>query len=266
MALNMSEDRFVSRKVGLEALRLKSDASVPGGQQAVTKKILRDLVGARRETVLVRPIGDHFEIVAGDMEYLAALGKGEESLQVLVAEMSDEQALFTRLSEAGKRKDINPVEEATMLRILNEEYGITQQEIAMRCGRVQSTVANKIRLLKLPAEALEALRSGVIGERHARALLRVKTPKRQLQALKRCIGRGISAQELEALCAKDGGYSVRSGSKVQKGVVKDVRIYKNALRSVAKEMVKAGLDVSYDEEADYNSWEFRLVLKDGETT
>jgi ParB family chromosome partitioning protein len=266
MSLSPLSDKFHWERLSVQKIKLRDGSQLPGGQQAVTRKILRDLVGAERDPILVIPFGDMFQVIAGDIEYLAAVGRGETIIDVQVGDVSDQEALLIRLSQAGKRGDVNAVEEAEMFRELNLEYGMTQQEIAMRCGRVQSTVANKMRLLKLPSEVLDHLRAGNIGERHARALLKLKDENAQIEMLNRCLKRGLSASEVEDLCTNISGRIMRRRGRVKKGIVKDFRIYKNTLRSVVKEMRKAGLDVVCDEESDDNSWEFRILLKEGETT
>jgi len=256
-------DKFRPSEVMVEELSMRPGAMVPGGKDLVSKKLLQNLVRGTSEPVLARRLGSGLEIVAGDLEFLVAVKRGARSLKVMVADLDDREALLIRLGEGSRRGELNPLEEAEIIRTLNQEYGMTQQEIAMRCGKVQSTIANKMRLLKLPAEVLTALRSGEIGERHARALLKVQDPLKQVEIFRRGQRTRASAQDMESMCSLASGPAKggRGRRRAGRGVVKDIRIYQNGLRSVVREMQKAGLSVAYEEENVENGWEFRVLVK-----
>ena len=247
----------------IESLTMRQGAGVPGGQEYVTRRLLGDLVRGSSDPVLVRRVGELFEIIAGDVEYLAAKKRGASTVKALIGEVPDKEALLLRLLEGGKRGDLNPVEEAEIIQELRGEYGLTQQEIAMRCNRVQSTIANKTRLLRLPEEIRESLRSGDMGERHGRALLKIDDPEKKMQILRRAKRMRASAAEVEAMCdlASGAPKKPRERRKAGKGVIKDIRIYQNSLGAVVREMTKAGLVVSCDEESTDNAWEFNVQVR-----
>lgn len=242
---------------------MRSGAGVPGGQGSVARKMLGDLVRGSAEPVLARRLQTGFEIIAGDIEYVAALRRNAKTMRVMVADLSDKDALLLRLLEGSRRGDLNPVEEAEIIRELNRDHGLTQQEIAMRCNKVQSTVANKIRLLRLPNEILESLRKGDIGERHARALLKVEGPEKQGEIFRRAMRMKASAAEVEAMSDLAAGSirTKRGRGRSAKGVIRDIRIYQNSLRAVVREMKKAGLTVTCDEESSGGGWEFKVQVK-----
>lgn len=254
-------EKFEGKEVPVEAVKMRPGAYVPGGAESISRKVLKDLVRGTKTPILVRPVGDCYEVIAGDIEFLAAKRQGQQAVDVQSAELSDRDALLLRLLEGCKRGDVNVAEEAEIIRELNREHGLTQHEIAVRCDRVQSTVANKLRLLKLPQEVLESLRRGEIGERHARALLKVPDPDKQLALFRRCLKGKLSATEMESMCGAAAGASARSRHKKSHlGVVKDPRIYQNALRSVVREMQKAGLSAFCEEDIADNRWEFKVCL------
>lgn len=263
MSLATVMDLFKPVDIPVDAVEMRSGAGVPGGQEFVTRRVLGDLVRGNSEPVLVRPIGTGFEIIAGDVEYLAAKRRGSRTVKAMLGEIGDMEALLLRLLEGSRRGDLNSVEEAEILRDLRSEYGLTQQEIAMRCNRVQSTVANKIRLLRLPLEVREALRRGEIGERNARALLKLTDETKQMEIYRRAVRMKASAAEVESMCSVARGIprSKRSRRKSAKGIVKDLRIYQNSLRSVVEEMTKAGLAVRCDETASETAWDFKVQVK-----
>ena len=263
MSLATVMDLFKPVALPVNVMFMRQGAAVPGGQEFVTRRLLGDLVRGNSEPVLVRSIGNGFEIIAGDVEYLAAKKRGTTTVKAMLGEIGDKEALLLRLLEGGRRGDLNPIEEAEILSELRTEYGLTQQEIAMRCNRVQSTVANKIRLLKLPAEVREALRCGDIGERHARALLKLEEQSKQMEVYRRAVRMKASAAEVESMCDVASGMprSPRGRRKTGKGIIRDLRIYQNSLRSVVREMSKAGLAVQCDENASENAWEFKVQVK-----
>lgn len=261
------DDTFQSIEVPVGSVSLRPGASVPKVEETVARRMLGDLVRGTSEPIVVRAVTGGYEVVAGDAAYLAALKRGAKMVKVEVCELDDRDALLFRLREGSRRGELNVVEEAVMLRELNREYGMTQHEIALRCDKTQSTIANKMRLLNLPEEVLNALRRGDIGERHARALLKLagsgKQSERQLEVFRRVMRTGASAAEVEAMCDLYSGNAGRSRrtrrrGRGAKGVVKDIRIYQNSLRAVATEMKKAGLIISFDEEVTESTWEFKV--------
>lgn len=154
------------------------------------------------QPILVRPKGDGYEIIAGERRWRAALEAGLEKVPVIVKEVSDKEALELALVENLQRQDLNPMEEAEAYRVLIEEFGYTQQEVAQKVGKDRSTVANALRLLKLPPEAKEALRKGQISAGHARVLLSVEDPERQRFLLGLMLQKGISVREAERLASR----------------------------------------------------------------
>lgn len=157
------------------------------------------------QPILVRPKGDGYEIIAGERRWRAAIEAGLDKVPVIVKGVSDKEALELALVENLQRQDLNPLEEAEAYRVLIEEFGYTQQEVAQKVGKDRSTVANALRLLKLSAEAKEALRKGQISAGHARVLLSVEDPEGQRMLLRLMLEKGISVREAERLAAKDKG-------------------------------------------------------------
>ncbi len=261
MSVGALLDKFETADVPTDRIEMRVGACVPGGTGSVRKKIIKNLVRGSRAPIFVRPVGDKYELVAGDTEFLAARKQGQVAVRVFLSALDDKDALFLRLHEGGQRRDLNAVEEAEIIRELNVEHGLTQQEIAVRCDRVQSTIANKLRLLSLPSEILASLRKGEIGERHARALLKLKDRDKQMEAFQRLMRWGLSAKDVESLCSVlTGDKSRRNTKRTTQGAVKDPRIYQNALRSVVREMQKAGLEAVCEENVTHDKWEFRVTV------
>jgi len=151
------------------------------------------------QPILVRPKDGGFEIIAGERRWRAAQRAGLKKVPVIVKEVSDRELLELALIENLQRQDLNPLEEAEAYKTLIEQYGYTQEEIAQRVGKDRSSVANSLRLLKLPEEVKEALREGKITRGHAMAILSLPSEKEQLQLLREILKGELSVRESESL-------------------------------------------------------------------
>src|SRR5690625_4185307 len=122
------------------------------------------------QPILVRPLGDSYEIVAGERRYQAAREAGLKTVPVTVRELNDQEALEIAIIENLQREDLNPLEEAEAFRQLMD-FGLNQEEVSQAVGKSRSAIANSLRLLSLPAAGLEALQSGTLSAGHGRAVL-----------------------------------------------------------------------------------------------
>ena len=129
------------------------------------------------QPVTVRKNGDKFELIAGERRYRACMLNGAKDIEAIIMESTDEQSANLALIENLQREDLNAIEQAMAMRRIMVSEDITQNELADRLGYKQSTVANKLRLLKLPDYIKKAISRGTITERHARALLNVPDDK-----------------------------------------------------------------------------------------
>ncbi len=129
------------------------------------------------QPVTVRKYGDKYELIAGERRYRASLLNGASDIEAIIMESSDEESANLALIENLQREDLNAIEQAMAMRRIMSSEGLTQNELAKRLGYRQSTVANKLRLLKLPEYIKQAISHGTITERHARALLNVPEDK-----------------------------------------------------------------------------------------
>jgi ParB family chromosome partitioning protein len=139
--------------------------------RSLTESIRRD---GLLQPVLARPSEGGFEIVAGERRWRAARNAGLKRIPVLVQNVADDRALELALVENLQRRDLDAVEEAKAFRLLSERFDLTQDQIAERVGKSRPAVANAMRILKLPADILDLLKSGALTRGHARALLSVE--------------------------------------------------------------------------------------------
>ena len=142
----------------------------------------------------------YYQIIAGERRWRAARLAGLQDVPVVVIEADDKKAMELALIENLQRQDLNPVEEALGYRSLMEDYGLTQEDTAKRVGKSRPAVANALRLLGLCPEVLEQIRTGALSAGHARAVLTLKTDKKQQEAAQKITALGLSVRQAELLC------------------------------------------------------------------
>ena len=142
----------------------------------------------------------YYQIIAGERRWRAARLANLSEIPAVVVEADDKKAMELALIENLQRQDLNPVEEALGYHSLIEDYGLTQEETASRVGKSRPAVANALRLLSLCPEVLEMLRSGKLTAGHARAVLSLKTEKKQMEAAQKISALGLSVRQAELLC------------------------------------------------------------------
>ena len=150
-------------------------------------------------TVRELPSG-YYQIIAGERRWRAARLAGLSDVPVVVIEADDKKAMELALIENLQRQDLNPVEEALGYQTLINEHGLTQEEAAQQVGKSRPAVANALRLLGLCPEVLEMLRGGQITAGHARAILTLKSEKKQQEAAKKILALALSVRQAETLC------------------------------------------------------------------
>ena len=150
-------------------------------------------------TVRELPSG-YYQIIAGERRWRAARLAGLSDVPVVVIEADDKKAMELALIENLQRQDLNPVEEALGYQTLINEYGLTQEEAAQQVGKSRPAVTNALRLLGLCPEVLELLRTGQITAGHARAILALKSEKKQQEAAKKILALALSVRQAETLC------------------------------------------------------------------
>jgi len=149
--------------------------------------------------LIVRRDSDGYVLVAGERRWRAAQRAGLRELPVMVREVTDNESFEIALIENIQREDLNPVEEAEAYKRLIEEHGLTQEELAARVGKERSTVANSLRLLRLPDAIKEAIVAGQLSMGHARALLAISDEGDLRRAAEKVIAENLSVRAVEAL-------------------------------------------------------------------
>ena len=170
---------------------------------------IEELARSVREHGIVQPlvvtrIGDHkYRLIAGERRFRAAQKAGLSKVPVVIKERTtDSDTLQLALIENIQREDLNPIEEAHAYHQLHEEFGLTQEEISQQVGKERSTIANFLRLMKLPESVKKLLASGQLSMGHARAILAIASPKKQEQLAERVVKRNLNVRQTEVLAAE----------------------------------------------------------------
>lgn len=202
------------------------------------------------QPIVVREIEDcKYEIIAGERRFRAAIKLGWDEVPVIINNLDDGDTATIALIENLQREELSSIEEAVAFAKLLQIHDITQEELAIQVGVSQSTVANKLRLLKLPEEVQEAILVKSISERHARSMIALKDRDLQIQVLELVISRGLNVKQTEQLVQKTLDKSRGKEKKIMRKIVsKDVRIAMNTLRQSISMINNHGIDLETEEE------------------
>lgn len=151
------------------------------------------------QPILVRRLGDKYEIIAGERRYKASLLAGKRTIPAIIAELNDKDSAEVALIENVQRQDLTPIEEAVSYRKILDMGYLTQEQLAVKLGKKQSTISNKLRLLNLDDEVQEALLDEKISERHARSLLKIDSKQKQREILQRIISERLTVKKTDEL-------------------------------------------------------------------
>ena len=154
------------------------------------------------QPIAVRKVESGYEIIAGERRWRASQRAGFLKVPVVVRSVPDERLLAAALIENIQREDLNPIEEAQAYRRLSDEFHLTQEQIAESVGKDRSSIANYVRLLRLPHEVRENVAAGALSMGHARAILGIVDEKAQLQIARDAVAKQLSVREIETLVRK----------------------------------------------------------------
>ncbi|WP_160035513.1 nucleoid occlusion protein [Paenibacillus sp. An7] len=211
------------------------------------------------QPIVVRVRNGQYEIIAGERRWRAVRKLGMEHIPAIVREFNDSQAASIALIENLQREGLTAIEEAVAYQKLIDLHQLTQESLAQRLGKSQSTIANKIRLLHLPEEVKMALMERKISERHARALLSLDRLEIQLKILEEIITKELNVKQTEARIA-----FYKESSKIKKSkrfsFTKDVRLALNTIRQSIDMVSDSGLDIKTKESDHEDHYEIVIQI------
>ena len=203
-----------------------------------------------------------YELIAGERRLRASVMAGLRKVPCIVIKCSEKESAVYALLENLQRSDLGMFEEARGVSRLIRRYGLTQQEAAVKLGKTQSTIANKLRLLRLTYEEQEWIENAGLSERHARALLKLGDEGARREALSKIISENLNVQQSENLINLMLNSSPKNNKKqgTSKAVIKDVRIFVNTINKAIDTMRLAGIDAQSDKTDTDNFIEYTIRI------
>jgi ParB family chromosome partitioning protein len=174
---------------------------------SVDEGALQELAESIKATGVLQPItvravpGGRYQLIAGERRWMASRRVGKATVPAIVRQVSNEQAMEMTIIENLQREDLNPMEQARAFERLGREFGLTQEQISQRTGKERSSVANFLRLMRLPAEVQALVQSNQISFGHAKALLGLDTPEAVLSMANRVVAKALSVRQTEEAIA-----------------------------------------------------------------
>lgn len=201
-----------------------------------------------------------FEIIAGERRWRAMKKLGWDRVPAIIKQMNDTETASIALIENLQREELSPIEEAIAYGKLLELHNLTQEALAQRLGKGQSTIANKLRLLKLPQEVQDALLAKVITERHARSLIPLKDPEKQVQLLAEIIEKNLNVKQTEERVVKLLEQPKEKAKPKRKAFSKDMRIAVNTIRQSLSMVTDSGINLDSEEEEFEEYYQFTIKI------
>jgi ParB family chromosome partitioning protein len=208
------------------------------------------------QPIIVRKVGKTgYELIAGERRWRAAQLAGLKEIPAIVRESRDSECAVMALIENLQREDLNFLEEAEGYYQLITEHNLTQEELAQKVGKNQSTIANKLRLLKLSPEIKKIISREKLSERHARSLLKLPDDEMRKRVLERVCERGLTVRETEELIERiiskelmDDAHKTGKKSRNFIRAFNDIRIFVNQVKKLVADIKDAGLNARYQEQ------------------
>ena len=235
-------------------------------RKEITEEKVNELAQSIRACGLIQPVvvrrsGSGYQLVVGERRYLACRKLGWKKISASVKALSDNDMATIALIENLQRENLSYLEEANAYVNLMMNFSITQEELARRLGKTQSTIANKVRLLKLARSVQEQLLKKGLSERHARALLRLDGEDKQTSMLNEISQRNLTVSQAEKRIDKmNEEKSAKGQIKKPKTVIRDIRIVLNTIREAVALIESSGLYPEVDEKVEHDYIEVTIRL------
>lgn len=263
---------FFSQKVEHKVIQLPINKIKPNPAQPrlyFSEEELSSLSSSIRQNGILQPLTvrktgqAEFELISGERRLRASKMAGLKSVPCIVMSCDDQQSAVFALLENLQRSDLNPFEEAEGIHKLITELGITQEETAIRLGKKQSTIANKLRLLRLSCEERDRITQAGLSERHARALLKMKEEEDRSKALDQIIAEGLNVQQTEQLVVDmltKNQIRFNLEPLHRRVIIKDVRIFFNTIEKAIHTMQASGIDATAEQTETEEYLEYRVKI------
>lgn len=241
----MTKEKVLNKVVEISIEKICANPYQP---RTVFGDDISELAESIRLNGLIQPLtvkadNDKYVLIAGERRLRALKSLGRTTAPCIILDVTDRNSAVLALVENIQRKDLHFFDEAEALSKLLDFYGMTQEDAAIRLGKTQSTVANKLRLLKLSGNVREKIRQYGFTERHARALLKLSSESLQLEAISTISSRRLNVEQTERLItAIIDRENERESIRRRSGAFKDIRLFVNTINKAVEMMKAAGIN------------------------
>ncbi|TCT12249.1 ParB family protein [Natranaerovirga pectinivora] len=253
-------------------------------RQIFNDEMIDDLMNSIKEYGIMQPLtvrkidNKKFELIAGERRLRASKKLGLKKVPVIINQVDNKDSAVLALVENIQRENLNFIEEAYAYKRLIEEFNYTQQELAISMGKSQSTIANKLRILKLDKGIIQEINNNNLTERHARALLKLKDESNQVIAIKEILENDLNVKSTEEFISNllEGHNNTKSDDSqinnteinnktkdkkvTVKNSLKDLRVINNTISQTVDVLKSLGLDVTYNTKETDNTYQINIVI------
>lgn len=236
-------------------------------RQVFDSEALGELAESIRQCGLLQPISvrvldaERYELISGARRMAACKLLGMTHIDAIIVSASSQDSALLALIENLQREDLHFFEEAEGYAVVIKRFSLSQEELAVRIGRSQSTIANKLRLLRLDAPVRDVLRRNEMTERHARALLKLEEPGDRLKAATQAASRGLNVKQTEELINHMiERMRVEAPHRKVISLMRDHRLYINAIRNIIQQMKASGITADYTLQDMGDCIEMRVIM------
>lgn len=265
--LNFTKEKSINKVIEIEIKQIMPNPhqprkSFPDNEIAALAESISQ--NGILQPLSVRRMGDKFELIAGERRLRAAKFCGLSVVPCIVHEISDRNSAILALVENIQRQDLSFFEEAVAIEKLITYYGMTQEDAASKLGKAQSTIANKLRLLRITPEERNLIMKFNLTERHARALLKLASPEERLTVLDKIIKHNLNVEKSEKLIEDFIGLQKeRASYKKRSKVFQNVKMFVNTINKAVETMQAAGIsaDSRKIQNEDYIEYRVRIPIQ-----
>lgn len=226
---------------------------------------IEDLARSIKQVGVIQPInlrkkGEMFELIAGERRLLATKKAGFNKIPAVIIEVNSNESAVLALVENVQREDLNFIEEAYAYQALKEKYNISQKEIAEGVGKSQSTISNKMRLLRLGQSLIDQIKEAQLTERHSRALLKLKNDDDRQKALERIIKNELNVKQTDVLVNR-----ILEDTKIKKKRRNtkfriNASIYVNTIKKAYQNIVDTGVEAKFEKKEHEDYYELKIRI------
>ncbi|NYB75457.1 nucleoid occlusion protein [Sedimentibacter hydroxybenzoicus DSM 7310] len=245
---------MISNIINIDVSKIIPNKNQP--RKVFDDKSLEELSQSIKSYGIIQPItvrkiyDDIYELVAGERRLKAVKLLRMETIPAVVIEVKEEESAAMALIENLQREDLDFIEEAMAFERLIEDFGLNQTQLAEKLGKSQSTIANKMRILKLPESVKNELREAKLTERHARALLKIEDEEILLSVLEKIIKKDLNVSETEKLVnsiAEDLNIKKMKDKRYVRNFI-NYKIYINTIKNAYNEILKTGIEAKFEQQ------------------